>query len=195
MLVVIVAVVGGGAAIATHSLWGDAGTRGGGTNPPRAARPVPLALRVAAVRAVDPVERVPPWGMRVYPGPRGTTCLLAGRIVDGRLGRLRDGRFAQLDETAQGACGDVAESHFLAVTRCETVTVGGRTALYGIVDRDVMRLELATASGRFRFLQPALDGTFLVVRRGTFGFRHNRLRITKRGGATKTLHLQLVRVC
>jgi hypothetical protein len=120
---------------------------------------------------------------------------LAGRVIDGRLGRLRDGRFAQLDETAQGACGDVAENHFLAVTRCETVTVGGRTALYGVVDREVMRLELATASGRFRPLQPALDGTFLVVRRGTFGFRDNRLRMTKRGGATKTLHLQPVRVC
>ena len=194
-LAVIIAVVAGGAAVATHPFWGDDGTRGAGRKPPLAARPVPPALRVAAVRAVDPVERVPPWGMRVYPAPRGRTCLLAGRIIDGRLGRLRDGRFAQLGETAQGACGDVAENHFLAVTRCEAVTVGGRTALYGVVDRQVIRLELATASGRFRPLQPALDGTFLVVRRGTFGFRDNRLRIIKRGGATKTLHLQPVRVC
>ncbi len=45
------------------------------------------------------------------------------------------------------------------------------------------------------FTAPHAAPTISVVRRGTFGFHDNRLRITKRGGTTKTLHLQPVRVC
>ncbi len=99
----LVVIAGSGAAVALHPILGDDGSRGAGSNPPRLARPVPGGLRVAQARAADPDERTPPWGIRTYPGPNGTTCLLAGRVVGDRLGRLRDGRFAEFDATAVGA--------------------------------------------------------------------------------------------
>jgi hypothetical protein len=190
----LVVIGGAGAAVALHPILGDDGSRGAGTNPPRLARPIPGGLQVAQARAPDPDQRTPPWGIRTYPGPKGTTCLLAGRIVGDRLGRLRDGRFAELDATAQGSCGALADHHYLAIVRCDTLTGGGRTALYGVVDRDVERLELSTEPGRFQSLRPESDGSFLVVRRGTFAFHDNHLRVTRRGRAM-TLRLQPVKVC
>jgi hypothetical protein len=189
-----IVVVGGGGAFATRSFIGDDGSRGSGINPPRSARPVPGALRVAEVRVDDPIKSAPPWGIRIYPHAGGHTCALAGRVVDGRLGRLRDGQFAEYAPSAQGACADVARRDFLATVRCDPQVVGGRSALYGLVDREVVGLDLAPPAGPFRRLRPASDGSFLVVRRGRSAFHNDRLRITKRDGIT-TVRLQVARWC
>jgi hypothetical protein len=54
--------------------------RGGGA-------PIASSAHLLALRVADPTGG-PPWGVRVFKTTRGTKCVQAGRVVDGKLGAL-----------------------------------------------------------------------------------------------------------
>jgi hypothetical protein len=168
-LVLLVAV----AATGTKVFLGDGGSVAPEPDLPTRYRQAPADRQLAAARAADPSERIP-WGLRVYRGATGTTCAIAGRVVGDRLGDVRDGRFAEIPTGAPGLCGALEHEHVLVTRRRypSAAVPGGRTVLYGVVDRTVRSLQIA---GGRRAVPIAADGTFIVVAGGVAAFRGERL--------------------
>jgi hypothetical protein len=80
-------------------------------------------------------------GMRAWDSPAGKTCVAAGFVRDGRLGRYgsRDGQFYPL-HTADGQCGEIAQNltdlHGVALSHGTAVrgnTTTDQGLVYGLV--------------------------------------------------------------
>jgi hypothetical protein len=73
--------------------------------PPRLA-PAPGSAVLTPIRVADPYGG-DPWGLRVARSAGGGTCVAAGRVRDGRLGRIgADGQFHELPMVGTGSCAD-----------------------------------------------------------------------------------------
>jgi hypothetical protein len=138
--------------------------------------PAPSYRQLALASTADPVEHQP-WGLRLFKSANGDTCLALGRVVDGRLGVVRQGQFQELPTRAAGMCAPLEARHIAMATRTypSSIVAGGRVVLFGIVDRTIRRLELRSATGRTSPLSVKADGTFVVVRRGRSAFRRAQL--------------------
>jgi hypothetical protein len=179
----VVLLIGGGAATATKVFVFDDAPTSSDPRPPRVLRHAPADRSLGDTRAADPVERIP-WGLRVYKSVGGQTCLLAGRVVQGRLGRVTDGRFHELPADAPGFCNG-SDHHLMLTERSYGAADGDRTAIYGLADRFVLDLSLAVG-GKVLDLPIADDGTFLLVFRGARALRGGRLHVrTARGEQTR----------
>ena len=149
-------------------------------------QPSPGYRQLALARAADP-SAGQPWGLRVYKSVAGDTCLTLGRVDRGRLGVIRDGQFRELPVRTGGMCATLEEHHFLMATTVYSsgAIAGGRTVVYGMVDRTVRGLRIDEARGS-RGAAPvpiAADGTYVVVRRGLRAFRGERLLVDGARGA------------
>lgn len=126
-----------------------------------------------AVRATaDPAHRAPivvtapdpdgslPWAARIYTSADGSECIVAGRLKDGRLGRLVRGVFRPLSREALAMCGQLEPRRFFYTA----VRVDGdadRSLLYGRAGDDVKALSIAAAGKGDVRVGPG--GAFLVV--------------------------------
>lgn len=138
--------------------------------------PAPAHRRLAQASARDPLDHRA-WGVRTFQNARGETCLALGRVVGKRLGAVRIGQFKELPARTSGVCGPLDRQHLVMTSRVyfDSAIDGGRTVLYGIVDRSITKLGLRSASGRGTVVPIAPDGTFVVVRTDTAAFAHDRL--------------------
>ncbi len=138
--------------------------------------PEPSYRQLAQASARDPIDHRA-WGIRTFKSASGETCLTLGRIVGNRLGIVRMGQFKELPARASGVCGPLSRQHLVMTSRVyfDSAIPGGRTVLYGIVDRSITRLVLESETGTDTTLAIAADGTFTVVRTGTTAFSGNRL--------------------
>jgi hypothetical protein len=189
VVVVVVALATGGATATKDFLSGD-GSRGAGPSPPKALAPVPRGLEVAQAMAHDPDDKYG-WGLRSYPSESGQKCVVAGRLVNGRVGRLIDGKFAEMAADMQGLCGDLRRTHYVFTTRRYPCMSGGRTLLYGITDRLVLSMSLSH-SGRSVPVPIAPDGSFILVRRGAWALHGTMLHIVLSTGAPANWPLQVL---
>jgi hypothetical protein len=179
-------------ATATSDFLVNDGPRG--DRAPSRDRPLPAELDASLALARDPVERRYPWAIRTYPSRKGE-CILAGRLVDGRIGRLIDGKFSPFENSLQGLCGDMRKDHIVFSTRTYCQYGGGRTLLYGVTDRQVASLSLlAPGSSTPRRLRIADDGSFIGVRRGPGAYHRERLRIDFVYGGSRLIPLQPLRL-
>lgn len=119
----------------------------------------PADAALAAVRTADPYGGLP-WGERLYSSTTGGRCALVGRVKDGTLGVLRDGRFSALAPDAPGACGRAGARTLIA--RQESADASPRSILFGFVDRSVRSVEIVAGAQR-RNVPIAPDGSYLVV--------------------------------
>jgi hypothetical protein len=178
-----VLVVGGGVAVGTKVFVQDDGSVGAGQRPPERVQRVPADRRLAEATAADPVERAP-WGVRVYQSVQGTTCVVAGRVVGGRLGVLQSGRFKELASDAPGSCANLIEDHLVATVRnYGAVSGGARTVLFGVGDRTVQHVVI-DRGGRSTDVPIAADGTFVLAFEGDHVLRSANLRVTSTAGTT-----------
>ncbi|HMJ36094.1 MAG TPA: hypothetical protein VK501_19475 [Baekduia sp.] len=172
------------AAAGTKVLLRDGGTVGPESLPPGTLKPSPADRRVAQATSADPVERAP-WGLRLYSSTGGRTCVLAGRLVGGRIGLLQGTRFTELPSSAPGMCSDLARDHVLATVRGYGLVGGGRTVLYGVADRTVSSLAFRMRPAVRRPIPIAADGTFIVVLEGHNSMRHARLVVHSTRGTSE----------
>jgi hypothetical protein len=170
-------------AAGTKVFVADEGPLKGDSSPGAAVERAPGDRRLALAMARDPAEREP-WGLRVYTSKQGRSCLVLGRVVDGRLGRLQSGRFAELPSDAAGSCGDLTRDHVLIVAQAYPLMAGGRTVLFGLADRTIQRLDLLAADGSARRVPIAADGTYAVALPGADALQRMRLRIAGSRGVT-----------
>lgn len=147
---------------------------------------VPADERVAQATVVDPSGGLP-WGVRVYTSRRAETCVVTGRVRDGRLGRLSDSRFRPLPAEQPGFCADLAEQGLVATVRVYGADYGERSVLYGIVDRSVVGVALRGPEGTSS-VTVASDGTFIAVRKGLSAFAGTTL-VADRGSGQTDLRL------
>jgi hypothetical protein len=86
--------------------------------------PIPSSARVLDLRVADPAGG-PPWGLRTIRTTRGTTCIEAGRVVDGQLGVLAtDGTFEPIAAgSAAKDCvaNDAAGNAFVGISEATTI--------------------------------------------------------------------------
>jgi hypothetical protein len=172
-------------ATGTKVFLADGGSVGSAGRYPADWRPAPANRHLAQATVRDPVDPIP-WGMRVYTGSRGATCLLVGRVAGARLGIVQDGRFAELASGAPGTCDDLGRRHAFFGLRDygERTATGGRTVLYGIADRTISTVTLTTPSATPRPLAIAPDGTFIMVLKGPNTLRHAQLVLRGTHGRT-----------
>ena len=123
----------------------------------------PADAALAAVRAADPYGGLP-WGERLYSSATGGRCALIGRVRDGTLGVVRDGRFSALAPDAPGACGRAGARRLIA--RQESADANPRSVLFGFVDRSVRSIDIVAGAQRTR-VPIAPDGSYLVVTKTT----------------------------
>jgi hypothetical protein len=165
------------AATGTKVFLGDGGTLGSDADGLGGRlTPAPSYRQLAQAVAADPVDHRA-WGLRTFKSAGGETCLALGRIVGNRLGVVRVGQFRALPARTSGVCGPLSRQHLVMSSRhyFDAAIAGGRTVLYGIVDRTVTRLVLQRPAGASTPLAIAADGTFIVVRTGTAAFARDRL--------------------
>lgn len=138
--------------------------------------PAPSYRQLAQASARDPIDHRA-WGIRVFKSAGGDTCLALGRIVGNRLGVVRVGQFKELPARTSGVCGPLSRQHVVMSSRVyfDPAIAGGRTVLYGIVDRAVSRLVLQRKANVDVTVPIAADSTFIVVRTGTTAFAGERL--------------------
>lgn len=178
------------AAPAVRDFVADDGQRDAGPGAPKSDQPVPFDLSPSLALAKDPIEKRYPWGVRTYASPTGR-CILTGRLLGGKLGRLQDGKFAAFGRNMSGFCGDLRRNHIVFTIRDYYKLSGGRTVLYGVADRRVSSLDLLTVGDAERTaLRIADDDSFVAVRLGARAFRGQRLRIGFIDGMVKTVPLQ-----
>jgi hypothetical protein len=88
--------------------------------------PISSSARLLDLRVPDPAGG-PPWGLRTVKTTRGTTCVEAGRVVDGQLGVLRpDGTFQAVaaGNASVGCVADDAAGHAFVGISAATTTSG-----------------------------------------------------------------------
>ena len=107
--------------------------------------------QLAQATARDPIDHRP-WGLRTFKSASGETCLALGRVVGTRLGVVHVGQFKELPTRKGGVCGPLATQHMVMSSRdyFDSAIPGGRTVLYGIVDRTIVSLAPATRDRRRR---------------------------------------------
>ncbi|HEX5923490.1 MAG TPA: hypothetical protein VFY45_06635 [Baekduia sp.] len=178
-------VAGAGVAISTDIFSADHGSVSSGPKPPDETRHAPGDAYRGNALAADPLRPALHWGVGVYPSQNGRdTCLLAGRVRGKGLGVEQDGRFTSLNKDAPGLCDDIDARHAIFTTRTYFNATGGRTLLYGLVDRTVTSLRLGPP-GALKELDVASDGTFIVVALGTNALRDQQFEITGATGAER----------
>jgi hypothetical protein len=159
------------AATGTKVFLADGGSVPDEKQVPTQLRQAPAYRQLAQARAKDPSERVP-WGVRVYTGASGQSCIIPGRVVGNRLGDVRNGRFTEIPSGAPAICASLDREHVLVLARrySALAVAGGRSAVFGIVDRTVTRLRIVSAQGDSAAVPIAADGTFIVIRKGLRAF-------------------------
>jgi hypothetical protein len=87
--------------------------------------PISSSARLLDLRVADPAGG-PPWGLRTVKTTRGTTCLEAGRVVDGQHGVLRpDGTFQAVaagNGSANCVADDAAGNAFIGISAATTTS-------------------------------------------------------------------------
>jgi hypothetical protein len=142
----------------------------------------PADRHLAQASRPDPVERGR-WGLRLYTNPAGDACVVVGRVIEGRVGLVQNGRFAELPATAPGVCRDLGRMHVLATVRWIGAVSGGRTLLYGIADRTIRGLSVVV-NGTSRPVPIAADGSFIMVLKGSNQLRRAKLRVVGNHGTS-----------
>jgi hypothetical protein len=179
----VVALLAGGApVVATKVSIIDKGTIDGEPRPQEHFKREAGDRRLAQASSADPVERQP-WGMRLYTSTQGETCVVVGRVVGERLGRLDGASFEELPANAEGVCADFGKVHILATYRGYSAS-GGRTIVYGVADRTISGLVLVRA-GRATSIPIARDGSFVLAMRGGNAAAGAELRIEGAGGTVR----------
>jgi hypothetical protein len=181
--VAAVAAASGSAAIATKVLDSDDPPVRAGDAAVGELAPAPADRRLALATAADPVERHG-WGVRIYQGRTGETCAVAGRLLQGRLGVIQNGRFRELPAGVPGQCTDLAAEHALVTARsygAGSTAGAARTVVYGIVDRTVTRVGIGRTASE-RQIPVAADGTFVYVMKGARALTGQRAFVARADG-------------
>lgn len=125
--------------------------------PSATARPAHRAPIV--VTAPDPAGSLP-WAARIYTNAAGSECIVAGRLKDGRLGRLVHGEFRPLPRQAFAMCGQLEPRRFFYTTM-RASGEPNRSILYGRAGQGVKALSIA--GGKKSDVRVGPGGAFLVV--------------------------------
>jgi hypothetical protein len=172
------------AAAATGLLWDDDPVSSEREPLSPALERAPGDARLSPVRVPDPVEG-PPWGARTYTSRLGLPCIYVGRVQAGRLGLVRDGRFAPYTGRVGGQCATEPDQHLTFSVRRSSEPDGGRSLVYGLVDRTVTSVALLRGVRR-ETLPIAPDGVFLHVSAGAEALRGAQLETVVAGRVRRT---------
>lgn len=112
-----------------------------------------------AVTAPDPDGSLG-WAARIYTTADGSECIVAGRLKDGRLGRLVRGVFRPLPREELAMCGQLEPRRFFYTT-VRAAGEPSRSLLYGRAGDDIKALSVAVGGKRDVRIGPG--GAFLVV--------------------------------
>jgi len=128
------------------------------------------------------------WAVRSYVSTSGASCVEAGRIKDGRFGRLApDGRFTATDLPDAGTCASLAaEPVLLAINHYPAAEQRpARTVLFGQARSDVARLHVDAPDGG-RPLAAGIGGGFVLPLAGMLAPTDLPVRVTLLDGQQLT---------
>jgi hypothetical protein len=116
----------GGAPLLAAGALAATGVLGSKPDPKRGVgAPIPSSARLLDLRVPDPAGG-PPWGLRTVRTTRGTTCVEAGRVVDGKLGILgTTGTFQAVpagSNSANCVANDAAGNAFIGISAATTTS-------------------------------------------------------------------------
>ncbi len=119
--------------------------------------------RALSVVAPDPAGGLS-WGARAFKSSSGAPCILVGQRRGGRLGAVIGGRFQPYRSAGAAVCGRYGRSGlFVQVSLFNEPE--RRTVIYGRARSGISRVVVRVRRQR-RVVPVAVDGAFLVVRRG-----------------------------
>jgi hypothetical protein len=178
----VIVCIGAAGATGTKVFLADQGTQKPDDGIPERLKRAPADRLLAQARAADPRERQP-WGVRAYVGRTGDACVLLGRVVGARLGEVRDGHFSEAPAGAPAICSPLEDHTLVAIRKYASEPLpGGRTVVYGVVDRTITRLSLRALARPLKAIPIATDGSFVLVMMGAKSLRHTQLRIQHSDG-------------
>lgn len=124
-------------------------------------QPLPQTARVGGVQTSDPAGG-PPWALMTYRNAGGQTCLIPGRLVNGKVGVLASGVFHELPLRGPGQCVTLRDGQPLSMTLTRSRDLGDATVVYGIAGRRVAHITFTTPGGPVTVV-PDPDGLYLAV--------------------------------
>jgi hypothetical protein len=129
-------------------------------------QPKPGSERLDSDLAADPAGGLP-WGVRVARNAQGLPCLAIGRVLDGKIGKVRGGVFHASPLNGSSHCAPAPDSgaKFTFDARPDSVTGDQRMIVYGQAAADVSAIEIASPSGIVR-MHPGAMGAFIAVYAG-----------------------------
>ncbi len=142
--------------------------------------PIPTSARLLDLRVPDPAGG-PPWGLRTTRTTRGTTCVEAGRVVDGRLGVLKqDGTLEPIPAgkvTASCVANDAAGNAFIGISLATTASGCGlwtsqlaqcsaqepRRVMYGLLGPEATAIVYRDRGTLHKQAVTPPEGAYLIV--------------------------------
>ncbi|HEX2085963.1 MAG TPA: hypothetical protein VHF89_09800 [Solirubrobacteraceae bacterium] len=146
--------------------------------------------RPAVHALADDPDGGPRWGVRLYRTREGLTCPNAGRVEDGRFGRVgARGEHIPLPPSADGACADLATAPLALAIHRYPNRPGQRErgVVFGAVSERVSSLRYRSPTAD-RVLPTTRDGAFLAVEPDA-RMRDATLIVETGDGRTKTYRL------
>jgi hypothetical protein len=172
-----------GVATGTRVFTGDGGAlRSDDAGPRGRAESDPGYRQLAQASIADPLPGRR-WGLRTFRSTIGETCMAVGRVVSGHLGTVRNGQFREFPARTAGLCGVLEREHLVLGNQnfIDPDIPGGRTVLFGVVDRTITAVSVRTG-GVSVPLRIAADGTFISLRRGLGAFEGAQIVLDGPGG-------------
>jgi hypothetical protein len=136
----------------------------------------------------DPDGRAP-YGVLSYRSISGKTCVTAGQVRNGRVGRFsEDGSFAAFDAGDGPPCADYSNmSDALPVDLRRRQTAASRTnalIFYGIARADVASMRFTAPNGSNRTVKPTANRTFITTYPAALGQATFNVLVTMEDGRT-----------
>jgi hypothetical protein len=111
--------------------------------------------------AADPGGGLP-WALRVFVDDRGRECIQLGRLRDGALGMVMNGRFHRFEGEPNGSCGGPREEGYTAIV--DQRPAPARTIVYGrVMDDDPVVIRM---NGKRTTRKPGALGAYVVAYAG-----------------------------
>lgn len=126
-------------------------------------QPLPGTARLSGVQTADPNGGLP-WGLRLYRNANNQQCYVAGRLMNGRVGIIRNNVFHELPLRGPGACAYRLEHYGYSMFTRQSHRPGEeqRTLIFGSMTRRMVSITLD--DGRTsRTIRPGPDGAYLAV--------------------------------
>ncbi len=143
-----VVALSGGIAVGISSFVSDDGSDIGGDATPGHIAPRKATDRLLARSTVADPQNGPLWGLSTYTSQQNEDCVIAARVVNGRMGVINHGKFTAFRKNVSGFCDDLSRDHLMFTVRRYSRSNGARTLLFGQAEREVQRIVLQQPRNR-----------------------------------------------